>query len=398
MANCIRRLNKAAGRKLTDNEIEALYARFAKAKSELASTFTDETELKNAAATLASKQLMDEANAVQTKANEAIAKQAIKSRVFNQSGSSEPIASFNPEQLLIGLTKASNLSSFHHEAGHFFLEATNRLALIESAPESIKADMQKTLDWLGVKDIQTWNKMSLEEQRPYHEQFAKGYEAYLFEGKAPSLETASMFQRFKAWMMQTYQSLKDLGVELNPEIRGVYDRLLATDAQIKQAEEARNMFPLFPDAVKAGMSPEDFSDYETLSKEASNKSSAELGQKALDDMKWLEGAKSKALKAIQKSVADIRKGVRSEVATQVANEPVYIAQRLIKENKGIEGNLDIVADQAGFKAVEEMGEALKNARPLKEEIVFRTDQRMLEEHGQTLEDMQNAADEDRKSV
>ena len=45
---------------------------------------------------------------------------------------------------------------------------------------------QGLLDFFGVKDIQTWSKLSLDEKRKYHESFAYNYEIYLFEGKAPN--------------------------------------------------------------------------------------------------------------------------------------------------------------------------------------------------------------------
>jgi hypothetical protein len=58
------------------------------------------------------------------------------------------------------------------------------------APGSIKGDTDALLKWFGVKDLDTWRDMSLEEKRPLHEQFARGFEAYLFEGKAPERRDA----------------------------------------------------------------------------------------------------------------------------------------------------------------------------------------------------------------
>ena len=48
-----------------------------------------------------------------------------------------------------------------------------------------------------------------------------------------------LLQRFRAWMVNIYKSLKALNVELTPEVRGVMDRMLATTQQIKEAEAAR---------------------------------------------------------------------------------------------------------------------------------------------------------------
>ena len=74
--------------------------------------------------------------------------------------------------------------------------------------------------------------MVTEEKRSAHEQFARGFEGYLFEGRALSIELQSLFQRFRAWIVNVYRELKNLNVELSDEVRGVFDRLLATNEQI----------------------------------------------------------------------------------------------------------------------------------------------------------------------
>ena len=83
------------------------------------------------------------------------------------------------------------------------------MAALPDATDQMKADMQTILDWFGVADLDTWNKMSLEEQRKYHEQWAYNYELYLFEGKAPSVEMQSMFDKFSAWLKRFYLSIRD---------------------------------------------------------------------------------------------------------------------------------------------------------------------------------------------
>ncbi|MGY2221051.1 hypothetical protein, partial [Pseudomonas sp. SDO558_S425] len=68
----------------------------------------------------------------------------------------------------------ADLTTFIHELGHFQLEV---LAKMAETNESASADMQRLLQWFGVRDLATWNTMSLEEKRPYHEQLARGFEA-----------------------------------------------------------------------------------------------------------------------------------------------------------------------------------------------------------------------------
>lgn len=105
-----------------------------------------------------------------------------------------------------------------------------------SAKAQILADTQTLLDWFGLDNIAEWYKLGFEEQRRCHELFAQGFERYLLEGKAPSLSLQNLFEHFKAWLMHIYGSLTGLHDHLNAEVRAVFDRLLASDAEIRQVQ------------------------------------------------------------------------------------------------------------------------------------------------------------------
>jgi hypothetical protein len=125
---------------------------------------------------------------------------------------------------IITLARTADASTFIHETGHLFLEEVMRDAEHELAPDTLKADAATVKDWLGVEgadDIKTRQ----------HEKFARGFEQYLREGIAPSLQLASVFAKFKDWLLRIYQSLKGLGPEITPDIRNVFDRLLASEPQ-----------------------------------------------------------------------------------------------------------------------------------------------------------------------
>lgn len=125
---------------------------------------------------------------------------------------------------IITLMKDANASTFIHESGHQYLEELMRDAAHAEAPEGLRADAQTVRDWLGVDkpaDIKT----------KHHEKFARGFEQYIREGVAPSTELASVFAKFRNWLLSIYQSLKGLGAEITPEIRGVFDRMLEMEPQ-----------------------------------------------------------------------------------------------------------------------------------------------------------------------
>lgn len=369
-------------------------------------------------------------------------------RVLNQDKTTAR-GSFNPDTNVITLLKHADLSTFLHESGHFFLETMNKLALDPKAPDAIKADMQATLDWLGVKDLAEWNSHDLEWQREKHEQFARGFEAYLFEGKSPSIEMRGVFQRFRAWLLNVYRSLDALKVDLSPEVRGVFDRMLATGDQIRETELARSFEPMFKDAATAGMNEGEWRQYQELGIQATQDAQAILEARSMRDMKFMSNAKSRVLKDLQREAAGRRREVRDAVTSEVMDEPVNQARAFVtrgelelppdansatkrlatetglgstkmslpalKEMYGEEANApwryfstgkhgevgteglhpDVIAELFGFSSGDEMVRAMLSAEKPAEKIEGMTDQRMLEKYGDLTDPvaMSQAADE-----
>jgi hypothetical protein len=355
---------------------------------------------------------------------------------------------FDPTKLTTILTEKSDYSTFLHETAHFYLTALFKITELPSATEQMKSDVQTILDWFGIKDLATWNAMSLEEQRKYHERWAYNHEIYVFEGKAPSIKLQTLFDRFSAWLRRVYKSIKEdlnaiymqeYGEELpilTGEVRQVMDRMLASDEQISQAEQVRGIMPLYQTQAEAGMDDAEWAAYQEMQRESHDTAVAEMTTSSLRQMKWLGNARSRLLKEIQKKNAAIRKDVRAQVAAEVAAEPLYRAMNFIKRGERLlddgttvkvdgstkisidaliemyagEGDKyalfdwsqlgygkygmvaeeglhpDFIAEQVGFQSGDEMVKALVGATPMKEAIETQTDKRMLEEYG----DLNNA--------
>lgn len=237
------------------------------------------------------------------------------------------------------LLKNANLSTFIHEAGHFFLEVQAELASQDNTPAQVREDMDTVLRWFGIQGdtaearLTAWRAMTLDEKRESHEQFARGFEAYAFEGKAPSLELQTVFARFRAWLLRVYRSLKNLNVELTDEVRQVLDRMLATDERIKTAEQARGYRPLFKSAEQAkkvGLSSEWWKAYGEFVRGATQAAVENLERRNLRDLRWLSNAKSRALKALQGEAAGKRAAVRGEVEAEIAADPAHQVRSLIE--------------------------------------------------------------------
>ena len=330
---------------------------------------------------------------------------------------------FNPKKLEISLLKDADLSTFLHETGHFFLEVMTDMASDPNAPADVVSDMAALLKWFGVKDLATWKGMGLEQKRPHHEKFAESFEQYLFEGNAPTTELKPLFRRFREFMVSVYKSLTEFtrryGDQLNDEVRGVFDRMLAVEAQIKEAERASGMLP-------------DFS--------ATNEAIEKMQSRSLRDLKWVVNARSKMLKQLQRDVDAKRKAMKEEVTAEVRAMPVYAAQRFLKfgelrEEDGtttkVEGGKlslpvlkelygegpaapwrylatnmvtkdadtglhpNMVAEMFGFGEADALVRAILDAQPEDMMIDGMTDQRLLERYGDlvTEKGIQRAADE-----
>lgn len=245
---------------------------------------------------------------------------------------------FSREHNLIALLKNADASTFVHELGHFFLETNTRIArdLTAKPAENLTeqerqflSDVQTTLDWFGVKDLAAWDAMSLNEQRENHEKWARGFEAYLYEGKAPSEELRGVFRRFRSWLKQVYQSLKNLNVELTDEVRSVFDRMFASDEQIQQAQYINGMTLMFEDAAQAGMDDADYAQYRHNAERATAEAQDELTARALRDMAFIRNLRARKIREMRKQYkADFQ---RAEMAVRdsIMSQPVYRAWQLL---------------------------------------------------------------------
>ena len=245
---------------------------------------------------------------------------------------------FSREHNLIALLKNADASTFVHELGHFFLETNTRIArdLTAKPAENLTgqerqflSDVQTTLDWFGVKDLAAWDAMSLNEQRENHEKWARGFEAYLYEGKAPSEELRGVFRRFRSWLKQVYQSLKNLNVELTDEVRSVFDRMFASDEQIQQTQYINGMTPMFEDAAQAGMDDADYAQYRHNAERATAEAQDELTARALRDMAFIRNLRARKIREMRKQhKADFQ---RAEMAARgsIMSQPVYRAWQLL---------------------------------------------------------------------
>lgn len=123
----------------------------------------------------------------------------------------------------IKLFANADASTFVHETAHNWLQEMRRDAEHPAAPQDLKSDLEAVKGWLGVEGDNF--------TRTQHEKFARGFERYLMEGQAPTSKLAQVFDKFKQWLTQIYQTISRLRSPITDDIRGVYDRLLSTPSR-----------------------------------------------------------------------------------------------------------------------------------------------------------------------
>lgn len=176
--------------------------------------------------------------------------------------------SYDRNANVIELFDGANESTVIHEGAHMFLSMLENMsqmseenaatyfngdtAKARAALKSMQGDLSTIRSWAAfsedhlseykgtilekeftkyAEDIRAGKSGAME--RWMQERFARGFEKYLMDGSAPTKEMQGVFRRFKKWLTDIYKTAKSLGnVELTPEIKDIFDRMISTEAEI----------------------------------------------------------------------------------------------------------------------------------------------------------------------
>lgn len=168
----------------------------------------------------------------------------------------------------IHLFDAADQSSFIHESAHMYLTEMERMVQEEGAPKELVEDWHTIQDWASYADgrLDDYKGTRLEkefagyeaairkaresgdtvatkaaEERWMQERFARAFERYIAEGKAPVKELQGPFRRFKKWLIGIYRDLRNLGKEPTDDVRRAMDRMVASDDEIETWARIREL-------------------------------------------------------------------------------------------------------------------------------------------------------------
>ena len=223
---------------------------------------------------------------------------------------------------LIALMRTANASSFLHEMSHEYLEVLADAAARDTAPAWVKQDWATTLAFLGVTDRS-------EITTAQHEKWARTWEGWLASGTAPSEALFGAFARFKVWFRGVYKAGVDLlKGQVNPDIAGVFSRLLASEEQIAAAEQASASPPLFESAEQAQATPAEFAALQVAQEEVRQRADASLTARLLAEQR----------RASLKWWHDERDRTRTEIEQEVNAEPDQQAAHFLRTGELLDGS------------------------------------------------------------
>lgn len=185
-----------------------------------------------------------------------------------QFGQGKIRGAFDANSGAIHLFDAADQSSFIHESAHMYLMEMERMVQEEGAPKQLVEDWHAIQDWASYADgrLDDYKGTRLEkefagyeaairkaresgdtvaikaaEERWMQERFARAFERYIAEGKAPVKELQGPFRRFKKWLIGIYRDLRNLGKEPTNDVRRAMDRMVASDDEIETWARIREL-------------------------------------------------------------------------------------------------------------------------------------------------------------
>jgi hypothetical protein len=287
----------------------------------------------------------------------------------------------------ITLTGNANLSSFLHETGHYFLELMTDLVESGQANIQMQQDLQMLRDWAGVGED---GKFTVEQ----HEKFARGFERYLMEGKAPSTGLRALFNRFKGWLTFIYKSMNNLNVDLTDEVRGVMDRMMASDEEIAKAKRntGRQNEPM--DQETMGLTDAEYEQYIRMWEASEEAERTKVDARLMKD--YLTGQKEAFKNEVSRVTAEMTEQIEKTKAYQVWDElrnrevkierdsiPADLRQLAfglwVKDGSGLP--MDLMAETMGYDNGKEMLQDIATMRAQLKAVPETAKKTVEEAHG-----------------
>lgn len=248
-------------------------------------------------------------------------------------------ADFTPGRNLIRLFENANATSWMHEFGHFMKTVEDAENSQHSADinewHSRNAERVAQEAGTAAESVQTYldegttGDLSTDDQieTALQEQFARAWETYLMEGRAPSAGLRDAFRTFARQFEEIYRDVQgDLDVPMDPGIRAVFDRMLASAEQIDEVAQSERYRGLFSDATMAGMTEQQWEQYQNHQNNVRDQAAETLREQLF---KKLRRRESKQWKEEEQAIYD-------ELLPEIENNRVNTARRALQDDRPID--------------------------------------------------------------
>lgn len=267
--------------------------------------------------------------------------------IFNQraNGIKGQLQTFLNGRRVITLFETADESTFLHEMGHLFLMDLEDLAKIDDVSAKELATVKEWAKWgkgaskeykgtpweaefakrhndivaaIKLGDEDTKNKLLQEWEQ---ERFARAFEMYLRDGKAPAKGLRAVFRKFKTFLHQIYVAFSGGGGRASEPVRRIMDRMIATDEEIKEMD----LDDRYKDITKAGgeklFTETEEETYQRWREEATEEAKEKLLKIVMEDLK--EEYKTEFEKAMQLE--------RNRKRHELESKDVYLAAKAVME-------------------------------------------------------------------
>ena len=300
---------------------------------------------------------------------------------------------------IITLFESADESTFMHEMGHMFLMDLDELAKMDEASAKELETVNAWAEWHegAAEDYKDTDfadefrdhenaileakksgdvvaeKAALERWR--QERFARGFEMYLSEGKAPSAAMRSVFRRFKAFLRKIYNLAKNAGAMPSVEVQAVMARMIATENEITEAKLDERFRPiekiLGKESVESLLGETEAELYKRWTQEAQEEAEDILRKRVMNDLK------KEAREEFNEKVEAERERKRAELE----NDPVYLAEYAMRQGGSTDVVMNWFPSYAAYKKARGKRKTLENElKDYMTEYASKLDEQIMQAH------------------
>jgi hypothetical protein len=294
------------------------------------------------------------------------------------------------EERIIRLSNTSDLSTFLHETGHLFLESEKMFA----EKYGLSGNQEAILKMLGVDSYD-------DIEREHHELFARTFEDYLRTGKAPSLKLRDAFAAFARWLSHIYANISRIGTKLDPEVRQVFDRLLAVEVETQEVLNAAPYVQYFQSQEQAGVSDKQWAEYLKKVEKRNSRTQMTLTEKVLVEYRNRRKAEWKEEREPLRLAEEVRlsqqpeyqliedlKGEKMDyhAVAKVLGVTKLPTGKILSNSKTGGQDPEALAEKYGYDTVKEMLEVITETPNVAKQALANSQAAMIEKYGDILND------------